>query len=120
MSSVRRQKPDKPPISKIRMQKVAADPENPKTQCEEEGDFLPFIDRNRCEGKFTCIEVCPYDVFDTGIIGSAEKSQMNLLGRLKAYAHGGRQAFVVAAERCRGCQLCAAACPEDAISIAQG
>jgi len=28
------------------------------------GIFAPIINRNRCEGKEDCVEVCPYDVFE--------------------------------------------------------
>jgi NAD-dependent dihydropyrimidine dehydrogenase PreA subunit len=40
-----------------------------------------------------------------------------LLGRLKALAHGGKQAFAVSAEACHACGLCVKACPENAIRL---
>lgn len=79
--------------------------------------MAPVVDRNRCEGKAECIRVCPYDVFAIRRIGPEERRGLALLGRLKALAHGGRQAFAVRAGACQGCGLCVAACPERAITL---
>jgi len=38
------------------------------------------------------------------------------VGRLKVFAHGGRQAFAVRADACHACGLCVA-CPERAIQL---
>ena len=35
------------------------------------GTFGPRIDRNRCEGKAACQQVCPYDVFQVGTLPRA-------------------------------------------------
>ena len=82
------------------------------------GKVAPVIDRNRCEAKEDCVRVCPYDVFEVHALGPAEKATMSWLGRLKAFAHRNRQAFAVRAQDCHACQLCVAACPEQAISLA--
>ena len=82
------------------------------------GKVAPVIDRNRCEGKEDCVVVCPYDVFEMAILGPEERRALTLLGRIKAWAHGNRQAFVVRADACHACNLCVAACPEDAIVLA--
>jgi NAD-dependent dihydropyrimidine dehydrogenase PreA subunit len=42
---------------------------------------------------------------------------MSALGRMRAFFHGGRQAFAVRAEDCHGCGLCVAKCPEGAIRL---
>ena len=81
------------------------------------GVVRPVIDRNRCEGKEDCVRVCPYNVFEIAVIGAAEKRGMSPLGRVKAFFHGGRQAFTVRADDCHGCGLCVAKCPEKAIKL---
>jgi 4Fe-4S ferredoxin len=81
------------------------------------GRVAPVIDRNRCEGKEDCVRVCPYDVFEIRKLGSEERAGLTLIGRLKAMAHGNRQAFAVHADQCHACGLCVAACPEKAIRL---
>ena len=77
----------------------------------------PVIDRNRCEGKEDCVRACPYAVFEMGRLTVEELRGLSLVGRLKAWAHGGRQAFAVHADVCHGCGLCVTACPEHAITL---
>jgi 4Fe-4S ferredoxin len=87
--------------------------------CEgEPGKVAPVIDRNRCEAKEDCVRVCPYDVFEIRKLEPADRAELSLVGRLKAWAHGGKQAYVIHPEACRACQLCIDACPEDAIRLA--
>lgn len=83
----------------------------------EAGRLTPVIDRNRCEAKSDCLGVCPYDVFEIRQLTAAERSALSLIGRLKAFAHGGRQAFAVRADQCHGCGFCVTACPEGAIRL---
>ncbi len=82
------------------------------------GKVAPYIDRNRCEGKAACVQVCPYGVFEIGTLGRDERATLSLRGRLKALAHRHRQAFVVRADECHACGLCVDACPEAAIRLA--
>ncbi|HIF93761.1 MAG: ferredoxin family protein [Myxococcales bacterium] len=84
----------------------------------EPGKVAPVVDRNRCEAKNDCVEVCPYDVFEIQDLSPDDKSTLTILGRIKAWAHGNRQAFVVQPQACRACQLCIEACPEDALILA--
>ena len=84
----------------------------------EPGRVAPVIDRNRCEAKADCVRVCPYEVFEIQPLGPAERTSLTWLGRLKAWAHGNRQAFAVRAADCHACRLCVEACPEDAIRLA--
>lgn len=76
-----------------------------------------MIDRNRCEGKQDCVSACPYDVFEMGALSRSQRSELSLVGKLKAWSHGGRQAFAVRAEACHACGDCVAACPEKAIRL---
>jgi 4Fe-4S ferredoxin len=81
------------------------------------GRVAPVVDRNRCEGKQDCLRVCPYDVFEIRPLSPADRASMSLLGRLKAWAHGNRQAFVVRPQDCHACRLCIEACPEAALTL---
>ncbi len=93
-------------------------PSAPEPPCKPAGRVVPVVDRDRCEAKGPCVEVCPYDVFEVRPVGPAEKATMSLVGRLKAWAHGNRQAFVVRGEDCHACGRCVTACPERAITLA--
>jgi 4Fe-4S ferredoxin len=42
---------------------------------------------------------------------------LSFVGRIKAFAHGGKQAFAVHAQACHACGLCVKACPESAIRL---
>ena len=78
---------------------------------------VPVIDRNRCEGKSACVEVCPYHVFELRILAPDDRAGLSLVGKLKTWVHGGKQAYAVGSEDCHACGLCAAACPEQAIRL---
>ena len=82
------------------------------------GRVAPIVDRNRCEGKQDCARVCPYDVFEIRTLTDPDRASLSWFGRLKAWAHGNRQAYVVHPGDCRACQLCIQACPEDALRLA--
>ena len=89
-----------------------------KVDCKHEaGIFAPIINRQRCEGKEDCVRVCPYNVFEMGILSPDERRVLPFGARIKAWAHGNRQAFAVGAGHCHACGLCVAACPEHAIKL---
>jgi NAD-dependent dihydropyrimidine dehydrogenase PreA subunit len=84
----------------------------------EPGRVAPVVDRERCEDKQECARVCPYGVFEIRRLGAEERAALSFPGRLRAWAHGHRQAFVVRGAECHACQLCIAACPEQALRLA--
>jgi NAD-dependent dihydropyrimidine dehydrogenase PreA subunit len=83
------------------------------------GAFVPVIDRNRCEGKGPCVDACPYGVLAMGTLSREDKAGLSLLGRLKAYAHGNQQVFLLAPDLCRACGACVKVCPEHALRLAR-
>jgi NAD-dependent dihydropyrimidine dehydrogenase PreA subunit len=89
-----------------------------QVQCgEASGRVAPIIDRNRCEAKGACVDACPYHVFEIRPLAPEDLAVLSLLGKLKAWAHGSRQAFAVHADACHACGLCVKACPENAIRL---
>jgi NAD-dependent dihydropyrimidine dehydrogenase PreA subunit len=81
------------------------------------GRFEPKIDRNRCEGKGPCVSACPHAVLAIGALTQGQRQQLSWVGRIKAFAHGGRQAFSIHADRCHACGDCVRVCPEQAITL---
>jgi NAD-dependent dihydropyrimidine dehydrogenase PreA subunit len=99
--------------------RAAEHPERPGQACKASpGQFGPVIERARCEGKSDCVEVCPYDVFEVGIIAEAEYRALPMLSRFKVWAHGKKTALTPNADACQACGLCVVACPERAITLA--
>ena len=83
----------------------------------EPGQFVPVVDRRRCEGKNECVRVCPYDVFEVRRMDDADFAQLSLLGKLRSIAHGRKTAYTPRADVCHACGLCVTACPERAITL---
>jgi 4Fe-4S ferredoxin len=83
------------------------------------GVMVPVIDRNRCEGKAACVSVCPTNVFVVGVLPAEQRRELTLMGRLKGFGHGWKQAFTPNAAACEGCAKCVEACPESAIRLAR-
>jgi NAD-dependent dihydropyrimidine dehydrogenase PreA subunit len=50
-------------------------------------------------------------------LADEDKAALSFLGRLKARAHGNRQAFAIHPEACRACGKCVEVCPEKAITL---
>jgi NAD-dependent dihydropyrimidine dehydrogenase PreA subunit len=98
--------------------RAAQDPLRPGEKCRAPvGAWVPVIDRNKCEGKKECVEVCPYSVFELGSLTDAEFDSLTFIGRRKAERHERRTARTPKAAECRACGLCVVACPEDAITL---
>jgi NAD-dependent dihydropyrimidine dehydrogenase PreA subunit len=90
----------------------------PDPNCKfDAGVMVPVIDPMRCEAKGPCVPICPYDVLLIRTVPAEEKAKLPLTGRFKLLVHGGKQAFVVDPDTCRGCGLCVKACPEKAIKL---
>ena len=77
----------------------------------------PVIDRNRCEGKADCVQVCPVGVFAVGTLPPGQRADLNLAGKIKGFEHRWQQALLVNATACDGCEHCVAACTERAIKL---
>jgi 4Fe-4S ferredoxin len=88
-----------------------------RDDCKEAGQLQPVIDRNRCEGKSDCKEVCPYQVFDVVVLSEEQRRGITGLGRLKAFFHGYKQAITPRATDCHACGICVTSCPEKAIKL---
>jgi NAD-dependent dihydropyrimidine dehydrogenase PreA subunit len=83
------------------------------------GEFVPVVDRARCEGKAECVEVCPFDVFEVRRIDDADFAPLGVLAKLKSLVHGRKTAYTPRASACEACGKCVAACPEKAIKLAR-
>lgn len=83
----------------------------------EAGHVAPVVDRNRCEAKAACVQVCPFEVFAILPLDTVDRAALTLRGKVKAWVHGNRQAYVVRAPDCHACGLCVRACPEQAIRL---
>ena len=83
----------------------------------EPGRVAPVVDRNRCEAKAECVRVCPYNVFEIRSLSTQDRALLSVRGKLKAWAHGNQQAFVVRPGDCHACQLCVKVCPEQALRL---
>jgi NAD-dependent dihydropyrimidine dehydrogenase PreA subunit len=92
--------------------------ESSQANCHQEsGVVVPVIDRNRCEGKADCVRVCPYQVFEIRKLTAEQRSTLSLRGKIKAFAHGNKQAFLANPDNCHACGLCVDACPEQALTL---
>ena len=93
-------------------------PKPDETQCKQAaGKFEPVIDRSRCEAKGPCVTACPYNVFEISPLTIEEKSGLSFFAKLKAFAHGNKQAHAVRADACQACGFCVEVCPEKAITL---
>jgi 4Fe-4S ferredoxin len=98
--------------------KAASDPGRVGEKClAAPGRWIPIVDRNKCEGKEDCVDVCPYSVFELGSLTPAEYGALGTFGRMRARHHDLRTSRTPRADACRSCGLCVVACPEDAIQL---
>jgi NAD-dependent dihydropyrimidine dehydrogenase PreA subunit len=108
-----------PSINPEKARTAAANPLRPGEHCgAERATYVPVVDRNRCEGKSDCVEVCPFAVFQVRRIDDADFEKLSFFGKLKSRAHGRQTAYTPGASACQACGLCVVSCPEDAILLA--
>jgi 4Fe-4S ferredoxin len=108
----------RPRLNPEKARRAAQRPDRPGEKCgAEAGAYRPVVDRNACEGKRDCVEVCPYDVFEVRQIDDSDFSSLSFLGKLKSRAHGRLTAYTPNADLCQACGLCVVACPEKAIRL---
>jgi 4Fe-4S ferredoxin len=89
------------------------------SQCKHQaGTFKPVINRNRCEGKGPCVDVCPFSVLEVSTLPRELRKGLSVIGNIKGIAHRWQQAQVVNPNACEACGLCVKACPEKAITLA--
>ena len=81
------------------------------------GEFMPVVDRAKCEGKAECVEVCPVQVFEVRRMDDQDFAQLGMVAKLKSIAHGRKTAYTPRAAVCEACGKCVAACPEKAIKL---
>jgi len=107
-----------PSLDPEKARRAAKHPARPGDDCRgEPGHLVPRIDRNKCEGKRDCLDVCPYQVFEIRHIEARDLRGLSLKGRLKSLVHGGLSAYTPRAHVCQACGLCVVACPEGAIRL---
>jgi NAD-dependent dihydropyrimidine dehydrogenase PreA subunit len=106
------------PHDAAKAKRAAAHPDRPGQLCKAgPGTFIPVVDRNRCEGKSDCAQVCPYDVFEIRRIDDVDFARLSMVGKLKSLVHRRLTAYTPAADACQACGLCVVACPERAITL---
>ena len=64
--------------------------------------------------------LCPTNVFVVAVLPAEQRGGLTLMGRLKGFGHGWKQAFTPNAAACEGCAKCVEACPEGAIRLVRG
>lgn len=105
-------------LDPIKTPRTQGYPQRTRAKCRAlPGTYAPSVDRRRCEGKATCVAVCPYAVFEVRKIDEDEYRSLPVLARLKLLAHRKKTAYTPRADACRACGLCVEACPEDAIKL---
>jgi NAD-dependent dihydropyrimidine dehydrogenase PreA subunit len=105
-------------INKEKARRAARDAKRPGENCRAEpAAFVPVVNRNKCEAKGDCVEVCPYGVFEVRKIEEPDWQALSLVGKLKVWGHGRKTVYTPQAGACQACGLCVVACPEHALTL---
>jgi NAD-dependent dihydropyrimidine dehydrogenase PreA subunit len=113
--------PIPPSLNPDKARKAARRGDRPGEACAAEpGRYQITVDRNRCEGKGDCVEVCPYGVFAVSTITEADFTELSFLGKLKSRAHRKQTAYTPKLDACQACGMCVVACPEHALALVRG
>lgn len=89
-------------------------------RCKQKaGTVVPVINRNRCDGKSVCVDVCPQSVLAMHILPIDQRRDLSLIGKMKGFVHRWRQVEIVDPDACMACGECVAICPEKAITLAK-
>jgi NAD-dependent dihydropyrimidine dehydrogenase PreA subunit len=92
----------------------------PSVECKgAPGEFVPLVDRARCEGKAECVDVCPYGVFEVRRMDDGDFAKLGVFAKLKSVAHRRQTAYTPRSSACQACGKCVEACPEKAIKLAR-
>ena len=107
-------------LNPAKARRAARHPDRPGESCRADpGSYTITVDRNRCEGKGDCVEVCPYSVFEVRRIDDADFAKLGIIGKLKSSAHRRQTAYAPRLDACHACGLCVVACPEHALTLAR-
>lgn len=85
----------------------------------EWGKVAPVVDSEpmRSEGRLRSrLSLRP--IFEIRPLAASDRASLSFIGKIKAWAHAGKQAYVIRPQACHACRLCIEACPEDALRLA--
>jgi NAD-dependent dihydropyrimidine dehydrogenase PreA subunit len=75
------------------------------------------VNRNRCEAKHDCVDVCPYDVFVVRVLTREERVGVSIAVGSTSSLTGAVRRSSARPEACHACGLCVTMCPERAIKL---
>lgn len=105
-------------LDPVKARRAAKHADRPGEDCRAQpGTYRITVDRNKCEGKRDCVEVCPYGVFEVRRIDDGDFARLSFLGKLKSRAHGRLTAYTPRLDACQACGMCVVACPERALKL---
>lgn len=105
-------------LNRDKARRAAKHADRPGEDCRAEpGLYRVTVDRDKCEGKADCVEVCPYHVFEVRRIDDTDYAKLSLIGKLKSRVHGKQTVYTPRLDDCLACGMCVVACPEHALAL---